>query len=194
MKHLAIVLISFSLLQPVAAQYVFSRMQYDWGGNKRDYLANILPLPGKQYLVGGTSQSDPYCTKSSICYGGDDMAIFVLDDDGNKVWEKSYGGTGSDKLWDVQQVASGGYILVGETTSGPSGIKASLNYGKEDIWIVRIDAAGNLLWERTYGSSDAEQRHKSDPDRRWWFFNSFHLRLGCFQLYGLPGYENRCGR
>jgi gliding motility-associated-like protein len=163
MKNLTVLFLSFFFLHPVSAQLLFSRFQYDWGGNKRDYLANMIPLPGKQYLFGGTSQSDPFCTKSAISYGAEDLAIFVLDEDGNKVWEKSYGGNSIDKLWDVQKVPAGGFILVGETQSAPSGIKTSPKLGSEDIWVVRVDDAGNLMWERTYGTSYSETGKKIIP-------------------------------
>ena len=184
MKHLVAVLyLYFFMLQPVAAQNLLSRLQYEWGGNKIDYLANIIPLSGNQYLFGGTSQSDPGCTKSSICYGGDDMAIFVLDDIGNKLWEKSYGGSGADRLLDVQQVAAGGFILSGGTWSGPSGIKSSPNFGKEDIWIVRVDDTGNILWEKTFGSADFEWAIKAIPTADGGFLIAGNNTSGNFGLW-----------
>jgi gliding motility-associated-like protein len=181
MKNLATVLVlSLFFLHPAAAQFIFSRFQYDWGGNKKDYLANIISLPGKQYLIGGTSQSDPFCTKSSITYGAEDMVIFVLDDDGNKVWEKSYGGNNIDKLWDVQKVPAGGFILVGETASPPSGIKTSTKFGNEDIWVVRIDDNGNLLWEKTYGGINSEVGKKILPTSDGGFLIAATYASGAF--------------
>jgi gliding motility-associated-like protein len=164
MKNLAIVVfLSLYFLHPVAAQTLLSRWQYNWGGASRDYLANIIPLPGNKYLIGGTSQSTAACTKSSVNYGALDMALFVLDDNGNKLWEKSYGGISFDKLWDVKKVPAGGFILVGETESGPSGIKTSPKYGAEDIWVVRVDDNGNMLWEKTYGTLNGERALKVIP-------------------------------
>jgi gliding motility-associated-like protein len=183
MKLLVTVLfLFFYMLQPVAAQNLLSRWQYGWGGNYQDYLANIIPLPGNQYLFGGSSRSDPNCTKSSICYGSDDMVIFVLDDNGNKIWEKSYGGTYSDKLWDVKKVPAGGFILVGETGSPPSGIKTSPQYGKSDIWIVRIDDAGNLLWEKTFGSAEYERAKKVIPTADGGFLIAGDYSSGNFNI------------
>jgi hypothetical protein len=164
MKNLAIVVfLSLYFLHPVAAQTLLSRWQYNWGGASRDYLANIIPLPGNKYLIGSTSQSTAACTKSSVNYGALDMALFVLDDNGNKLWEKSYGGISFDKLWDVKKVPAGGFILVGETESGPSGIKTSPKYGAEDIWVVRVDDNGNMLWEKTYGTLNGERALKVIP-------------------------------
>jgi gliding motility-associated-like protein len=164
MKNPAALFILFFLYtSTTTAQALFSRMQYDWGGNLSEFTANMVPLPNKQYLFGGTSQSNPSCTKSSISYGSDDMALFVLDDQGQKIWEKSYGGSGSDRLLDVKKVPAGGFILVGLSDSGPSGIKKSPNFGSEDFWLVRVDDAGDLLWEKTFGSSKIEQGVKVIP-------------------------------
>ena len=164
MKNLAASFILFFLyISPTTAQALFSRMQYDWGGSDYENTANMIPLPNKQYLFGGTSTSNPSCTKSSICYGYEDMVLFVLEDQGQKVWEKSYGGSAADLLCDVKKVPAGGFILVGGTFSGPSGIKKTPNFGLEDIWLVRVDDAGNLLWEKTFGSSMLERGMKVIP-------------------------------
>jgi gliding motility-associated-like protein len=181
MKNLAFILIlSVCFLNSVRSQYLISRWQYGWGGNNRDYLANMIPLTGNTFLFGGTSQSTPMCTKTSVNYGGEDMALFVLDDDGNQIWEKSYGGGSTDRLWEVKKVPAGGYILVGETSSGPSGIKTSPNYGNEDIWIVRVDNAGNLLWERTYGTSQTERGVKIIPTTDGGFLIAGNYLTGMF--------------
>jgi gliding motility-associated-like protein len=157
-------LLTFGSLHQAAAQAFISRWQYEWGGDRQDFLANIIPLPGNQYLFGGTSASDPNtCNKTAPSYGNDDFALFVLDDNGNKLWEQTYGGAADDELYYVAKVPSGGYVLTGETDSGPSGIKTSPSYGSGDVWLVRTDDNGNLLWEKTYGGSQYEDGQKVLP-------------------------------
>lgn len=164
MKNPVALFIFFSLyISPATAQDLYSRMQYDWGGNQNEKIANMVPLPNKQYLFGGTSISNPSCSKSSISYGQEDWALFVLDDQGQKIWEKSYGGSSSDILNDVKKVPAGGFILVGSTNSGPSGIKTSPTFGLADVWLVRVDDAGNLLWEKTFGGLTLELGLKVIP-------------------------------
>ena len=161
---LFVLLLSFCVLKEAAAQSLTSRWQYAWGGDRQEFLANMIPLPGNQYLFGGTSASDQStCTKSGIFYGGEDFALFILDDNGNKIWEKTYGGAGDDQLYYVAKVPSGGYIMVGETQSGPSGIKTSPSFGDADIWVVRVDDNGNLLWEKTFGGGEYERGQKVIP-------------------------------
>ena len=68
-----------------------------------------------------------------------------LDSYGNKVWDRSFGGTNVDSLRSLQQTADGGFILCGWSNSGIEGNKASPNLGGPDAWLVRLDAAGDKL-------------------------------------------------
>jgi gliding motility-associated-like protein len=160
---LTVLFLSFCLFHKATAQSLISRWQYAWGGDRQEFLANMIPLPGNQYLFGGTSASNPSCTKSGTLYGGEDIGIFVLDDNNNKLWEKSYGGNNDDQLYEIAKVPAGGYIMAGVTQSGPSGIKTSPAYGSMDIWVIRIDDKGNLLWERTFGGPEYERGQKVIP-------------------------------
>ena len=82
--------------------------------------------------------------------------VLRLDSSGNKIWERSFGGSGYDSLWSCQQMADGGFVLGGYSNSGADGNKTSAGFGGFDVWIVRIDANGNKLWERAYGGSGNE--------------------------------------
>jgi hypothetical protein len=152
-----------------SSQTLFSRWQYAWGGNRQEFLGSMIPVPGNQYLFIGASASDAStCTKTSAIFDapggtGEDGVAFLMDDAGNKVWEKSYGGSSWDQLYDGAIVPSGGYILIGYTESSPSGNKTSAYHGGGDLWVVRIDNNGNLLWERSYGGSQLEQGVKIIP-------------------------------
>ncbi|NIN72973.1 MAG: hypothetical protein GTO46_13810 [Gemmatimonadetes bacterium] len=54
-----------------------------------------------------------------------------------------FGGTGTEVGNAVRQLADGGYVVVGYTTS--------FGAGEEDVWLLRTDAAGDTLWTRTFG-------------------------------------------
>ncbi|MCH8904253.1 MAG: T9SS type A sorting domain-containing protein [Bacteroidetes bacterium] len=83
-------------------------------------------------------------------FGAGDVDIYLIktDDTGTIQWNKTYGGTGTDVAWSVQQTNNGGYILGGFTTS--------FGAGGADIYIIRTDANGDTLWTKTYGSSSNE--------------------------------------
>ncbi len=78
-----------------------------------------------------------------------DAWIFELDASGNLLWQQTYGGADSEYANSVAAVPGGGYIIAGTTRSFGS--------GQDDIWIVRIDNTGNLLWQKTYGGIEIDQ-------------------------------------
>lgn len=63
-------------------------------------------------------------------------------------WYKTFGGEYDDQGRSVQQTADGGYIMCGMTHSYGAGI--------EDVWLLRTDAEGNGLWDKTFGGEDID--------------------------------------
>jgi gliding motility-associated-like protein len=133
------------------SQTLTSRWQYSWGGDGADFINDMISLPGKHYIFGGFSGSGISGNKTSPQYGRGDATIFEMDDAGNKLWEKSYGGNNYDRLNSFIKVSTGGYIIAGESESPPSGIKQSPLRGIGDFWVFKIDDNGNLIWEKSYG-------------------------------------------
>ena len=134
-----------------------------FGGSRDDSLTSLHQTRDGGFIVGGTSSSGASGTKTSGNYGVDfleDYWVIRLDANGNKLWDKSFGGDGRDFLASVQQTSDGGYILGGNSSSGASGTKTSANtnpvYGDDDFWIVRLDANGNRLWDKSFGGYDSE--------------------------------------
>ena len=76
-----------------------------------------------------------------------------LDADGNKIWDKSFGGDGFESLSLFQRTSDGGYLLGGESYSGVSGNKTSPNYGQSDYWVVKLDPNGEKVWENAFGGN-----------------------------------------
>jgi gliding motility-associated-like protein len=66
-------------------------------------------------------------------------------------WQRTYGGSGDDRLVSIQQTNDGGYILGGHSKSGVSGDKTEANRGEFDYWIMKVDASGLMQWQKTYG-------------------------------------------
>ncbi len=74
-----------------------------------------------------------------------DMYLVKTDAAGNLIWQKALGGTSSDEASAVAQTADGGYIVAGFTDS--------YGAGNFDAYLVKTDASGNKLWQKTYGGS-----------------------------------------
>src|SRR5678815_3137602 len=72
-----------------------------------------------------------------------------------KQWDKTFGGSEGEVLGGaLQQTSDGGYILGGSSKSGISGDKNQANKGFNDYWVVKLDASGNQLWDKTLGGND----------------------------------------
>jgi hypothetical protein len=64
-------------------------------------------------------------------------------------WERTFGGSENDMANDIIQTADGGYAICGYTESKSA--------GRKDIWLLRLDSKGNLLWDRNYGGSKDDE-------------------------------------
>jgi hypothetical protein len=83
--------------------------------------------------------------------GGDDIFLIKTDANGNISWAKTYGGTSYDEAYSVQQTSDGGYVLAGETWSFSAGAK--------DIFLIKTDANGNIIWAKTYGGTYGDKAY-----------------------------------
>ncbi|RYE21824.1 MAG: T9SS C-terminal target domain-containing protein [Sphingobacteriales bacterium] len=90
-------------------------------------------------------------------YGGNDGLIIKLNAAGTLQWYKVFGGSGSDLLFSVQQASDGGYIACGITYSSNSGSLTGITInGASDAWVVKMDNAGNVLWQKVLGGANTE--------------------------------------
>ena len=74
-----------------------------------------------------------------------DLLVLKLDGNGDLLWQKTYGGPGSDSARFIKQTSDGGYILAAYSDS--------FGTGTTDLWILKLDQDGNVSWEKSYGAS-----------------------------------------
>jgi len=94
---------------------------------------------GGYILLGGTE---------SIGAGFNDMYLIKVDNAGAEEWSHTYGGTGTDYGYSVQQTSDGGYILLGYSES--------FGAGQYDMYLIKVDNAGAEEWSHTYGGTGAD--------------------------------------
>ena len=87
-------------------------------------------------------------------------------------WEQTYGGSHYDYLFSTIPTSDGGYLLSGFTKSNDGDIQSG-NHGSDDFWVVKIDSAGTIEWEQTYGGSDDD-----------WLFSTIPTSDGGYLLGG----------
>lgn len=125
--------------------------QKNYGGEGNDYLYSVSYTQDGGYILGGSSDSSKGHDKTSEGFGGLDYWILKLNPLGEIEWQKTYGGSEDDQLTAIAQTEDGGFWVAGTTSSAVSGNKKSVSIGNEDIWVLRLDKKGTLLWERTLG-------------------------------------------
>ena len=81
----------------------------------------------------------------SFGHGGSDIWLVKTDAYGDTLWTKTYGENLSDWGRSVEQTSDGGYIITGYTTSSWD--------GSDDVWLIKTDLEGNMLWTKTYGGN-----------------------------------------
>ena len=106
-----------------------------FGGSRHDRFRGIRQISDGAYVVAGTTTS-----KGA---GAGDVRIMKLDPKGNIIWDKVYGGKGNDWAFSLALTSDDGYAVTGYTTSKGA--------GSMDIWVLKLDANGNLLWDKTFG-------------------------------------------
>ena len=121
------------------------------GGYDGEALFSSFQTQDGGYLLIGFSLSDISGDKTIASKGNDDLWIVKVNATGIKQWEKVIGGNAEDGVYTAISTADGGYLLGGYSKSGISGDKSQANRGDNDFWLVKIDAAGNKVWDKTMG-------------------------------------------
>ena len=112
-----------------------------YGGTDDDYAYSVQQTSDGVYIVAGYTES--------FGAGSGDIFLIKTDANGNIQWAKTYGGIYWDEAYSVRQTSDGGYIVAGFT--------GSFGAGYSDVFLVKTDANGNIIWAKTYGGIDRDE-------------------------------------
>ncbi len=127
-----------------------------YGGSDKEHPSGIIETNEGGFIVLGQSSSmDGDITNY---YGDEDIWIFKVDEMGEIIWSKNYGGSGFDSATSIIKDEDDGFIVAGYTFSNDGDISEAK--GGADIWLFNINETGDLIWEKVYGGTDNE----FDPD------------------------------
>ncbi|MEX1001024.1 MAG: T9SS type A sorting domain-containing protein [Crocinitomicaceae bacterium] len=128
-----------------------------YGGNGDESSPVAIKTSDGGYLIGCYSSSGISGNKTVDEYGAGDYWIIKIDNNGAIEWQNVYGGTEVEALSGLAETPEGDFLLCGSSQSAISGNKTAASIGLMDYWLVKIDSAGNLLWDKTYGGTDVNK-------------------------------------
>lgn len=121
-----------------------------FGGANNDNGSTIKQTNDGGYIsVGATLSNDIFPAANH--HGDYDVYVVKTDNIGNIEWQKTIGGANYDVGISVSQTIDNGYIIAGYTSSNDGDIAS--NHGLFDALVIKLDALGNIVWQKTYGGS-----------------------------------------
>ena len=106
-----------------------------YGGSSVDEGHSVQETSGNGYILAGFT--------ASFGAGGNDVYLVKTNSTGNITWASTFGGTGNDQAYSLDQTNDGGYIICGQTNS--------FGAGNADIYLLKVNSSGTLQWSKTYG-------------------------------------------
>ena len=124
-----------------------------YGGSKNDSAQSVTATTDGGYIILGHTQSNDnnITDKQDESF---DYWILKFDANDQLQWQKTYGGSLDDRGNDIIETSDGGYAILGYSFSNNDDV--SNNAGLQDYWIVKLNASGNILWEKSFGYQGAD--------------------------------------
>ena len=124
--------------------------QRRWGGNDDEWSYSAVLMEDGNIIVPGYSYSTDI--EGFENKGKSDAVILKYDQDGNLLWQKTWGGNDSDLFDSIVLTNDGGFIVTGAYLS--TDIEGFSNKGDQDVIMIKYDKDGNIIWQKTWGGND----------------------------------------
>jgi hypothetical protein len=110
------------------------------GGKNDDGGVSLIQTSDGGYAIAGGT--------ISFGVGEPDVYVVKLDANGNLQWTKTIGGPGNEAGYSLIQTSDGGYTIAGYTNS--------FGAGEWDVYVVKLNADGNLQWTKTISAKNED--------------------------------------
>lgn len=134
--------------------------QKSFGYQGADSGISVIQTNDQGYLISGVldvtaSGGLGNLSRNENRHAGGDYWVIKLTSIGDLEWSRYFGGNFTDTPYGVVQTEDNGYIIAGSSDSDDTDISSHI--GSYDFWIVRISAAGDLVWEQSYGGEQIDE-------------------------------------
>lgn len=153
-----------------------------FGGTGIEVAYDIARTNDGAYVITGHTFSND--TDISDNHGESDAWLIKINDDGELLWEQTYGGAGFDTAQSVSLTADGGFLISGNSKS--TDLATAMNAGENDIWVVKTDLHGALEWQAIFGGSEIDLAYDAIEDS-----NGRILVAGSSPSLDFPGIQNK---
>ncbi len=126
----------------VSAQGELTNFNY-FGGSGYDVGHDLESTTDGGFVIAGVT--------TSYGAGLSDFWLIKINGFGAEQWSQTFGGEAYEICHAVRQVSGGGYALAGSTDG--------FGAGGQDVWLVRTNASGQILWNRTYGYATEDEAY-----------------------------------
>jgi hypothetical protein len=125
-----------------------------FGGSQNDVAQSVIATLDGGFAVLGYTQSNDgdVVDKTDNSF---DYWLLKFNANAELQWSKTYGGSDDDRGHSLIQTSDGGFVLLGYNNSSDGDVSA--NNGSRDFWLIKTDALGNLIWEKSYGYSGNDE-------------------------------------
>lgn len=160
-----LVTLFFSTLTGFGREFLWAKQA---GGDGLDSARSIaVDADGNAFVTGSFQNAAAFGTTNLTSQGGHDAFVAKYDASGNLTWVKQAGGLDNDFGWAIAVDDAGNCYAAGTFISKATLDSATLNgRGSQDLFLVKYDRSGNLLWARSEGGIGAEQCQALAIDRR----------------------------
>ena len=130
--------------------------QKAFGGSADEFAEQMTLSQDNHVLVLCGSYSGISGNKTVDTVGKSDLWLFKMDFNGNIIWQKGYGTTGYDACRTILAHPDQS-IYLGCTFNVADGVFTDTTYGLGDMLLLKLDAQGNKIWDRSYGTTSIDQ-------------------------------------
>lgn len=158
-SYLVIPLLLLALITNIFAQEPLNGTAsnvYQFGGSYNDKANTMLVTEEGDYILAGSTNS-PDGDVSGFHWGSEgrtDAWVVKVSADGELLWQKCLGGMDSEIAYSIKKFGDD-YIVAGYTFS--SDYDVSEQKGEGDVWLLRLNETGEIIWEETFGGTSFEQ-------------------------------------